>query len=169
MASKSRFDMSIRIDDQTDLYNDFDNREETLSSDLVDYILNKIMISNIEDGVSIDIVSTIHIDVDKFRKAFKKSIDNEIKIVEKEIKYNKKRCFDSITVGIIFLVLYFILCFNVDSPFLEIISLIGSFAVWEGSGLYLFDIKELYRDKEKFIILKDSYIYINGVSISNYK
>ena len=106
MASKSRFDMSIRIDDERDLYNDFDNREETLSSDLIDYILNKIMISDIEDGVSVDIVSTIHIDVDKFRKAFKKSIDNEIKIVDKEIKYNKKRSSGTVIVGIIFLVLY---------------------------------------------------------------
>ena len=169
MASKNRFDMSIRIDDQKDLYNDFDNREETLSSDLIDYILNKIMISDIDDGVSIDIVCTIHIDVDKFRKAFKKSIDNEIKIVDKEIKYNKKRSSGTIIVGIIFLLLYFILCLNVDSPFLEIISLIGSFSLWEGFGLYLFDIKELYRDKEKFTILKDSYIYINGVLISNYE
>ncbi len=169
MASKNRFDISIRIDDQRDLYNNFDNRNETLSSDLVDYILNKILISDIEDGVSIDIVSNIHIDIDKFKYAFKKSVENEIDIVEKEIKYNKKRAFGSTGVGIVFLIIYFILCINIDYPILEIISLIGSFAVWEGFGLYLFDTKELEREREKYRILKDSYIYINGVLINNYK
>ena len=169
MASKNRFDISIRIDDQRDLYNGFDNREETLSSDLIDYILNKIMISDIDDGVSVDIVANIHIDVDKFKRAFKKSVENEIDLVDKEIKHNKKRAFSSAFVGILLLIFYFALCININYPILEIISLIGSFAVWEGFGLYFFDTKELERDRRKYIILKDSYIYINGVLINNYK
>lgn len=169
MASKNRFDISIRIDDQRDLYNEFDNRNETLSSDLIEYILNKIMISNIDDGVSIDIVSNIHIDINKFRGAFKKSVENEIELVSKEIKHNKKRAFSSAGVGILLLLFYFILCINIDYPVLEIISLIGSFAVWEGFGLYFFDTKELERERKKYQILKDSFIYINGVLINSYK
>ena len=169
MASKNRFDISIRIDDQRDLYNGFDNRGETLSSDLIEYILNKILISNIEDGVSIDIVANIHIDVDKFRKAFKKSTQNEIDIVDKEIKYNRKKAFYTLMMGLLLLLLYCVLCLNISSPFIEIISIIGSFSVWQGAGLYLFDIPELHREKNKYILLKDSYIYINGVLINNYK
>ena len=169
MASKNRFDISIRIDDQRDLYNGFDNRGETLSNDLIEYILNKIMISNIEHGVSIDIVSNIHIDVDKFRKAFKKSVENEIDLVDKEIKYNRKKAFYTLAMGLLLLLLYFALCLNFSSPFIEIISIIGSFSTWQGAGLYLFDIPELHRERNKYLLLKESFIFINGVLINNYK
>ena len=142
--------INLCIDSESELYEKYDDTSETVSSDVISYIENKIENVPIYNTLEIQIKCDEKINIEKFNNAFQKYISNEIEKRNKEIKFNKVRKFLLFIIGIIFIIISFALSSKTDSILTEITSIIGSFAIWEVADLVLLTGNDLKLEKINF-------------------
>ena len=150
--------MKVKIDDEHELYNSFDQFDETLSEDLISYINNKEEISSIKEKEIIEIISTKEIDENKFKKAFEKYCDEQLIVINRQQKINRTKQIGMLMVGIVFIIFSILLADKINIIILEIISTIGSFSIWESANSWLLQSKAIKFNKLKAIKLKNSEI-----------
>lgn len=150
--------MKVKIDDEHELYNSFDQFDETLSEDLISYINNKEEISSIKEKEIIEIISTKKIDENKFKKAFEKYCDEQLIVINRQQKINRTKQIGMLMVGIVFIIFSILLADKINIIILEIISTIGSFSIWESANSWLLQSKAIKFNKLKAIKLKNSEI-----------
>ena len=148
--------MKIKIDDEHELYNSFDQFEETLSEDLISYINSKEEIASIKENI--EIVSSKKIDENKFKKSFQKYCDEQLIIINKQQKINRTKQIWMLIIGIVFIIFSILLADRVNIIILEIISTIGSFSIWESANSWLLQSKAIKFNKLKALKLKNSEI-----------
>ena len=150
--------MKIKIESEEELYNSFDQFEETLSEDLISYINNKSELTSIKQKEDIEIISTKKIDENKFRKSFEKYCDEQLIRINRQQKINKTKQIGMLIVGIIFIIFSILLTDKMNVIILEIISTIGSFSIWESANSWLLQSKTIKFNKLRAIKLKNSEI-----------
>ena len=150
--------MKVKIDDEHELYNSFDQFDETLSEDLISYINNKEEISSIKEKEIIEIISTKEIDENKFKKAFEKYCDEQLIVINRQQKINRTKQIGMLMVGIVFIIFSILLADKINIIILEIISTIGSFSIWESANSWLLQSKAIKFNKLKALKLKNSEI-----------
>ncbi len=150
--------MKVKINDEHELYNSFDQFDETLSEDLVSYINSKEEIASIKEKGVIEIISEKKIDENKFKKAFEKYCDEQLIIINRQQKINRTKQIGMLIVGILFIIFSILLADKINIIILEIISTIGSFSIWESANSWLLQSKAIKFNKLKAIKLKNSEI-----------
>ena len=150
--------MKIKIENENELYNSFDNFEETLSEDLISYINNKSEISSIKEKEDIEIISAKKIDENKFKKSFEKYCDEQLILINRQQKINRTKQIGMLIVGIVFIIFSILLTDKINIIILEIISTIGSFSIWESANSWLLQSKAIKFNKLKAMKLKNSEI-----------
>lgn len=150
--------MKVKINDEHELYNSFDQFDETLSEDLVSYINSKEEIASIKEKGVIEIISEKKIDENKFKKAFEKYCDEQLIIINRQQKINRTKQIWMLMVGILFIIFSILLADKINIIILEIISTIGSFSIWESANSWLLQSKSIKFNKLKAIKLKNSEI-----------
>ena len=150
--------MKIKIDNENELYNSFDKFEETLSEDLISYINNKSEITSIKEKEDIEIISEKKIDENKFKKAFEKYCDEQLILINRQQKINRKKQIGMLMVGIVFIIFSLLLTDKINLIILEIISTIGSFSIWESANSWLLQSKVIKFNKLRALKLKNSEI-----------
>ena len=150
--------MKVKINDEHELYNSFDQFDETLSEDLVSYINSKEEIASIKEKGVIEIISEKKIDENKFKKAFEKYCDEQLIIINRQQKINRTKQIGMLIVGILFIIFSILLADKINIIILEIISTIGSFSIWESANSWLLQSKSIKFNKLKAIKLKNSEI-----------
>lgn len=139
--------INIKIDNELELYNRFDETNQTISDDIISYIENKIEEIPIYNSIEIDIKCDKIVDIENFSKSYQKYINKELKKKNKEIIFNKIRKILLLIIGIIFILLSFALSSKVETIITEIISIIGSFSIWEVADLVLLTGNDLKIEK----------------------
>ncbi len=150
--------MKIKISNEDELYNSFDQFEETLSEDLISYINNKAEVAPIKEKEDIEIVSANKIDEDKFKKSFEKYCNEQLMLVNRQQRINRTKQIGMLMVGIVFIILSILLTDKINIIILEIVSTIGSFSIWESANSWLLESKVIKFNKLKAMKLKDTEI-----------
>ena len=150
--------MKIKISNEDELYNSFDQFEETLSEDLISYINNKAEVAPIKEKEDIKIVSANKIDEDKFKKSFEKYCNEQLMLVNRQQRINRTKQIGMLMVGIVFIILSILLTDKINIIILEIVSTIGSFSIWESANSWLLESKVIKFNKLKAMKLKDTEI-----------
>ncbi len=150
--------MKIKISNEDELYNSFDQFEETLSEDLISYINNKAEVAPIKEKEDIKIVSANKIDEDKFKKSFEKYCNEQLMIVNRQQRINRTKQIGMLMVGIVFIILSILLTDKINIIILEIVSTIGSFSIWESANSWLLESKVIKFNKLKAMKLKNTEI-----------
>ena len=142
------YKVKIHIEDEKEIYNKF-NMNNTLSDDLVNYIQEQMELCATLQPIEFDVISSKKIDEDKFNTAFEQTIENQIKIINKQKRTNIKKEILMGTIGVLFIGLSIGLSSIMENQvILELISVIGSFSAWEAASSWLVVSREL-RNKEK--------------------
>ncbi len=150
--------MKIKINNEDELYNSFDNFGETLSEDLISYINNKSEISSLKAKENIEIISNEKIDENKFIKAFENYCNDQLLLVKKQKRINGTKQIWMLIIGIIFIIFSLVLTGKINLLILEIISTIGSFSIWESANSWLLQSKAIKFNKLRVLKLKNSEI-----------
>lgn len=159
--------MKIKIDNEEQLYNSFDEYEETLSDDLISYINNKLDIVSIKDKEDIEISTLKQIDENKFIQSFKKYCDEQLIIIKRKQKINTTKQICLLIVGVLFIIFSIALTERINVIVLEIISTIGSFSIWESANSWLLQSKTLKLEKLRILKLKNSQIKFKVMQSNN--
>ena len=166
-SNKDMFEIKVMINDEKDLYNRFDPDEMTLSSDVVSYIYNRY--SEKEFGKKVLLrIEGAEVDEDHFKKIMRQVAETEYAKTEREKKINFAKQLRLFIIGLILIVAGIILksCFT-EIP-LEIISIVGTFAIWESANIWLVKRPELNLRMRKIRYLsKGEIVFGNGSAGEN--
>ena len=150
--------ISIDVVDEMNLYNKFDRDGLTLSEDVISYIISKAEVNLLKDKIEIELISKEAIDENKFIAAFNNYIEDQSKILKKEDRLNLTKQIWMSIIGVIFIAMSISLSIKFDDLILEVISTIGSFALWEAANSWLLERKSLKLSKIHLIKLSNSEI-----------
>ena len=155
---RKKFEIQLNVKNEEDLYNSFDKFNKTLSDDVYSYINNRVELAHITDKIVIEVNPENKIDSNNFIQAYNTYIDEQRELVEKEGKFNTTKQIWLLSIGILFIVLSLILSEKLNVVFLEIISTIGSFSIWESANSWLIERKIVKAKKMKLKWLKNAEI-----------
>lgn len=135
--------INVKIEKEDELYNKFDSENQTLSDDFISYIKDKINEAYMKQNIIININSDETIDEDNAKKVWKKYMDTEMKKLDREKRSNRIKQIWLIIVGIIFISISIAVGAKFDTIIVEILSIIGSFAIWETTDIWLIENKSI--------------------------
>ena len=155
---RKKYEIQLNIENEEQLYNSFDKFNNTLSDDVYSYINNRIEFTNITDKIEIKINSNEKIDSDHFIQAYNAYIDEQLKLAQKESKFNTTKQIWLLGIGILFIIFSLIFSEKINVIVLEIISTIGSFSIWESANSWLIERKIIKGKKIRLRRLKNAEI-----------
>lgn len=137
----------LKIETEAELYHPFDAGKETLSDEVKSYLLARMEEIPVYEQISIEIETNNPIDIEHFRTCYEQYINGEIAKMEKEIRYNNMKKIRFFVIGLIFIVLSVLLATKFNTIIIEILSIVGSFSIWELTNLILIGNRELKWNK----------------------
>ena len=99
------------------------------------------------EQIVIEIETEEPVDLAQFQTCYKNYLSTELTKVEKEMKYNQFRKIRFLFIGTVFIVLSALFQNQLHTIILELLSIIGSFAIWEMTNLILVGNRELKSSK----------------------
>ena len=99
------------------------------------------------EQIVIEIETEEPVDLAQFQTCYKNYLSTELTKVEKEMKYNQFMKIRFLFIGIVFIVLSALFQNQLHTIILELLSIIGSFAIWEMTNLILVGNRELKSSK----------------------
>ena len=155
---RKKYEIQLNIENEEQLYNSFDKFNNTLSDDVYSYINNRIEFANITDKIEIKINSNEKIDSVHFIQAYNAYIDEQLKLAQKESKFNTTKQIWLLGIGILFIIFSLLFSEKINVIVLEIISTIGSFSIWESANSWLIERKIIKGKKIRLRRLKNAEI-----------
>ena len=155
---RKKYEIQLNIENEEQLYNSFDKFNNTLSDDVYSYINNRIEFTNITDKIEIKINSNEKIDSDHFIQVYNAYIDEQLKLAQKESKFNTTKQIWLLGIGILFIIFSLLFSEKINVIVLEIISTIGSFSIWESANSWLIERKIIKGKKIRLRRLKNAEI-----------
>ena len=130
------YEIRIHIDDESELYNPFDESKSMLSDDLLSYLQERYTEKDFRKRAVL-IFSGARIDGDNLRSALHRYVEAELDMIRRKKRFNFLKQLRLFIIGIVFVAAGIVLGNYLDSVPLEILSIIGSFAVWEAANIWI--------------------------------
>lgn len=145
-------EIKIKIHDESDLFSPFDPDQEILSEDVFQYISRNYMNKhrNSNEKYVIRIISDMPVNEDKIRKRLQEQFSQQQDNLKFELK---KISFKEVSLGVFGMILLFIWFFfssGADNINLELLSIVGTVAVWESVSIAFMVRPDLYKMKKSF-------------------
>lgn len=151
------YEIRIKVNREEELYDPFDPDMEVLSSDAADYIIKRFEEkAKIGDEPVIKVISSNPLNKERVKSAFTLFIDGKISVLEKEQKRTIIKQIGLFLIGIAFIALWLILASSIKNIAAEVLSIIGSFAVWEAANIWIVEAPKLRLEKRLLKRLKDT-------------
>lgn len=131
------YHINIKIHAESDLYNPFDESKSTLNGDVVEYIANSLEKRKIQEKIILSIKSDTPVDSERVRKAFQNLIVEKKNQIKKQRKLNMLKQLRLLIIGVVFIALVIFLNNKLDPLLVELISIVGSFSVWEAANIWI--------------------------------
>ena len=131
------FEIKLRIQSESELYNPFDEERQTISSDVIDYLYSRYQEKDLLEKMTIHILSDDPIDVDNLYSAFRSSLDLQRKALANERRENAVKQLWMFGIGVLFIGIGLITADRLPSLSGEIISTIGAFSMWEAANIWI--------------------------------
>ena len=133
----SEYTIKVKISDETELYNGYDPDGLTLNEGMLDYIKSFSSKCRKADRVLIEFVSSIPLNEDNLRMAFKIMLDNEAEKLKQEKMRNNIKQLWMFGIGCLFILVGILLGSHVGELTAVILSTIGSFSLWEAAAIWI--------------------------------
>ena len=156
------FMIKIKIKTESDLYHPFDEDQKTLSEDVISYIERKYEEKHLGDKPVIRIICDEEIDEHAVREAFHSHVESEKESIRKEAKINTLKQLRLFAIGIAFIALWLTLSANIENILIEVLSIVGSFSIWEATNIWIVDKPELRVRKKRLEYLSGTKIVFNA-------
>ena len=150
-------EIKLKVHDETDLYNPFDPDQKTFSDGVESYIQQKYdEDSHPFDKLIIHIISETPVDEERLHRNFQSYISHELDVLEKEQKITTARQIRLFIIGIIFIAIWLTVSAVTENVTVEVLSIIGSVAVWEAVDIWILDRPGMRAKKRKLQRMKDT-------------
>ena len=154
----------IKIHEEADLYNPLDPEGSELSDDVIAYIVRKYHEKDRKEKHIIHIISDEPVDEEKVRNSFLDYARKEEMILGKVRNRTTLKQLTMFVIGILAISLWLFVARRTENLLVEILSIIGSFALWEAEDrLYL---RGFYTDFETVSFPCYSAIFSNVSPVS---
>lgn len=167
--SQSIKEIKIRIHDENDLYDPLDPDKQYLSDDVISYIEKRYSEKTDYGKVNIHIISDKPVNTDRVKEAFHTYIENEKNSLEKEQHLASIRQIRLFVIGIIFISVWLIMSANIENILVEVLSIIGSFAIWEAADIWIVGKPEIHVKKRVLQRLQETNICISINTVTSDK
>lgn len=131
------YEIKLKIREESDLYSPFDESFCTLNADVIDYLNKQYAKKGMDREIALRIKSDTPIDRERVRKAFRELIREQELHNEKQKRINLLKQLWLFSVGIVFVAAAIFLGGKLDSMLFELISIVGSFAIWEAANIWI--------------------------------
>lgn len=153
-------EIKVRIHDEDDLYDPLDPDKLYLSQDVISYIEQRYSEKRDYGKVNIHIISDKPVHTDRVKEAFHVYIENEKNALNKEQHLASTRQIRLFVIGIIFISIWLIISANIENILVEVLSIIGSFAIWEAADIWIVGKPEIRVKKRILQRLQETNICI---------
>ena len=133
------YEIKIKVHEEADLYNDFDPDQVQLKDEVVSYITRKYQEKERTDQYCMHIISDVPVDEERVRRNFRKYVEEEVGIIKRDHKRSSMKQALLFIIGIIFIAIWAAMSSKTGVIILEVLSIIGSFAVWEAANVWIVD------------------------------
>lgn len=151
-------EIKLRIHDEAELYNPFDEDRQVLSDEVLSYIMGRFDEKRLGEAAAIRIVSDGEIDRENVTEAFRGLIQSRLSINAKERKKNSAKMLRLFIIGLAFVTAGIVLGVKLDAVPTEILSIIGSFAVWEAANIWIVENPQTRMERRLLTRLAESEI-----------
>lgn len=151
---KEKKHILLTVRDESDLYNPFD--ESFLSGDVIDFLSDRI--KGTKGEIILDIRSGCELDEERVRRTFVNQCSEFLAMLESDKRRNMFRQLIMFIIGIVFIVLWLAVSASMEGVGAEVLSIIGSFAMWEAANIWIVDNPEIRRDELLLVRLKQAEI-----------
>ncbi len=131
------YEINLKIHDENELYSPFDESCRTLSTDVSDYLSGQYGKKATDDEIVLKIKCDGPVDYERVRGAFQELIREQELHNANQKRSNMIKQLWLFSVGVVFVAAAFILDGVLDSVPVEIVSIVGSFAVWEAANIWI--------------------------------
>ena len=135
--NQSDFIINVAISDEHELYNPFDPDGMVLNDDFLAYVLGRYGEKHIKERPVLRIISQTPIDEQKLRQALDRHLASEIQLNRKERCRDYLQQLRLLGIGLAFVAWGIYLMSRFNSVVHEVISIVGSFAVWEAASIWI--------------------------------
>lgn len=150
MSESNACEIRIRIHEEMDLYHPLDPDQKLLCDDVISYLQRKYNDdSQAGRKMTIQIVSDQPVNEERVRSAFHDYVDHEYNSLVREQRRTRIRQLRLFLIGIFFIAIWLYFSMKKDNIFVEVLSIIGSFAVWEASDIWIVESPELRIRKRR--------------------
>ncbi len=131
------YEINLTIRNEKELYSPFDDTCRTLSQDVSDYLVEQYGRKEVGDEIVLKIKCGEPVDFDRARGAFQELIREQELHNANQKKINLIKQLWLFCVGVVFVAAGIMLDGVLDSVPVELISIVGSFAVWEAANIWI--------------------------------
>jgi hypothetical protein len=149
------FEIEIKVENEEDLYNPFDNRNRTLSDDFVNYIITCLKDRSFKEETRLVIMGN-KIDTKKLETAMQSAYESKRRLLKIERRAYQFKCLRLLFIGILFVVIGIAFAGKMNEVVGAIVSTIGSFSIWEAANIWIEELPEL-RLKRRLIETFESF------------
>lgn len=153
--------IDIKVEKEADLYNAFDPNGIVLNDELIDYIIDRYSEKDFQERPVLRITCDTQIDRQKQNQALEHHLLTKINKNKRERKLNAIQQWRLFAIGLVFIVLGITLHNMFSSVALEVLSIIGSFAVWEAANKILVENPAKKIERLRFEKLLGTEVVIN--------
>ncbi|MBR2254250.1 MAG: hypothetical protein IJ856_00275 [Candidatus Methanomethylophilaceae archaeon] len=149
-------EIHIHVGEEADLYCRFDPSHSRLDDDLCSYLVSEV--SKLKPGkqVKIAVESPVMLDEDRVRMAFRGSLNALIDELDRQKRFNVVTQFRLLVIGLAFISVWIAASSYMEGIWPEVLSIIGSFAVWEASNIWIVENPRLFRKRRQWISLANA-------------
>lgn len=142
------YEIKIKIHEEADLYNPLDPEGSELSDEVIAYIVRKYQEKDRKEKHIIHIISDEPVDEEKVRNSFLDYSRKEEMILGKVRNRTTLKQLTMFVIGILAISLWLFVARRTENLLVEILSIIGSFALWEAVNIWIVE-KPVMRMEEK--------------------
>ncbi|MBO7710075.1 MAG: hypothetical protein J6S83_06375 [Lachnospiraceae bacterium] len=144
----------LNIREERELFSRFDDK--ILSQDVISFLKERI--KGTKGNVSLCICSDSPVNEKRVRDAFALSFTEVKKTMDIDRKFNTLNMIRLLVIGIFFILLWYFVRSRTAGVGPEILSIIGSFAIWEATNILIVDNPEIRMNKLLLKILENAEI-----------
>ncbi|MBR4472226.1 MAG: hypothetical protein IKS55_01170 [Oscillospiraceae bacterium] len=152
------FCIPIKVEDEKDLYEPFLPSALAFSGELTAYLEDYLEDRKLGNGVILELQASQPPDMDHFRNAYHAFIEKLIRRNNKAIRLADLKAVLFLLLGMAFVSIGLALAGRVDSIGAEIISAIGSFAMWGAAASFIETLPTLRVEKKRLEIFSKAEI-----------
>ncbi len=131
------YEINLKIRDEEELYSPYDESRRTLSSDVSDYLAGQYGKKDTDDEIILKIKCDGAVDRERVCGAFQELIREQKVHNANQKRINRIKQLWLFCIGVVFVAAAILLDGVIGSVFVELISIVGSFAVWEAANIWI--------------------------------